>query len=882
MKLTKIGDNQVATSDNFETMSFGIDEKNIGLILETLRSKMYSNPIAAVCREVSSNCRDSHREAGKPNEPVEISIKDGDIFMGVAEDVDATINFIDFGVGISPDRIKNIYLLFGASTKRNDNMQTGGFGYGAKTPFAYSDSFAVVTIFDKKKYTYFFSIGEDRRGDAYLISEEDTNLPNGTTVSIPLKNEDRSKFEYELIRATYFWDVLPRFTGAFTESFKQTMSKRDDSIVFKKEKFFMVNSKSPNAFRSFGFVIDGIYYDYSTTKEIETFKNLVDRTIKTNKLLLRFATGEVSISTNREALYYDKKTIDLILKNSKRYASTLKREYIRGVRKYKGFYYQFANDMSDRYSSTAFNDLYKTLYSFDKKFVEKCTRKYFGVAFSKSALDNGYGSNQEEYYIQAIDSHIEFQSFEKFVAGDKRGRRQTYRFSNIKADFIGDTAPIYRHNNFLERDSIKKNLTIFASNGKYASKHRYYVLTVPNIQDMMKKAQNEFRNKVTQYKNEKKALDPKSHNYNYQLSNCERILRDAKINFKRVLAKRTIFKLFFSEIGKIRTAPLPTYESIPETKIARKASDMSKNAYRAVTLTLGISKRIGNQSRKIKSYEPYGEYREVKLTEMDDTIVIPTKSNNVYQMQQEIRNIVVQTSYIEALGFMYSQLFPKASYVYLVFAKANDYQYIKSINNTQRNVYKLEDFLAKAQSTFTSDYADGVFKSYQKLLRLSVTSPRNYSQLKEFCQKHRTSLHHKIITQMNFERRIKKLRDKYANSAVETFEMFSKSYQDEKKRMDGIPTSVTGFSEMFKANKVYEAISEVFKKSYSKIVIPTKAGRNLPEVFKRHYGAFIENLISNHYSENSYSRNDGKLMRIGIKKLMRECDEKYEMFSKKV
>ena len=891
MKLTKFGDASVATSEGFKTMSFGIDDKNIGLILETLRSKMYSNPIAAVCREISSNCRDSHRESGKPNEPIEIAIKDGDVFMGISEDVSSTINFIDRGVGISPERISNIYLLFGASTKRSDNSQTGGFGYGAKTPFAYSDSFAVITVHEKKKYTYFFSIGEDRRGDAYLIAEEDTNQGNGTTVSIPLKEEDKQKFEYELMRATYFWDVLPKFSGGFTESFKHTMNNRDRSIVFKKDKFFMTNGNTPSAFRIFGFIIDGIYYDYTTTKELEAFKNLVERTIKNGRLYLRFGTGEVSISTNRESLFYDKKTIELILNNSKQYVSTLKKEYIAGIKKFDRKYYEFCYQMTQagRYGSgnqteemqkTA--DIYRTLLGFEKKFIVKCNKKYFGITFDPNNRRD-YGSSQEENFINAVDRVVEFQGFEKFVSGDKRGRRTTNKFSNLRRNLIEDNAPIYVHNNFLERDSIKKNLTIFAQGSKWYGHHQYWVMQIPKLDaSFMAKAKADFRTKTEELKKKKDALDPQYYRYASDLSNLKSEFSNLKDNYKAQLHRRAVLQRILSEIPLMRKTPIPTYDAIPETKISRKASDLAKNSYRAVVLSLGLNRRTGNGTVAVRSYEPHGEYREVKLSEQDNAIILPTKSNNVYQIQQEVRQHIIETSYIEKLGLLYARMFPKVTTLNIVFAKANDYEFMKSINNTQRNVYRIEDFMTQATKDFSKEKIDKLFTEYQNLQILASCQPSEYDELNKFCRNNKSLLHPKIIVQMNFEKRIKRLREKALQGSMHVLSIFDKDYEDRKARIDAIATPITGVSELFAKDKVFAALVQLFRDSYKKICIPIQARRNLVQVFRRHYGAFIESLISNHYRERSYSNRDEKILRIGIKKLIRECDEKYESFSKKV
>src|SRR5271157_1549221 len=89
--------------------------KDQGMIFEILRSKMYSNPILAICREITSNARDAHREVGKPELPIQIHLPVG---------LEPEYRVKDFGPGISPDRMVNIFIQYTASTKRDDRKST--------------------------------------------------------------------------------------------------------------------------------------------------------------------------------------------------------------------------------------------------------------------------------------------------------------------------------------------------------------------------------------------------------------------------------------------------------------------------------------------------------------------------------------------------------------------------------------------------------------------------------------------------------------------------------------------------------------------------------------------------------------------------------------
>ena len=121
-------------SDELEGSLFSIDTSN-HFIFDLLRSKIYENPIKAICREVSCNARDANRSVGKGDVPIEITVPSYNNLSLIIKDC---------GPGISPYLIENIFIKYAASTKRDDNTQTGGFGLGAKTPFAYTDSFTIV------------------------------------------------------------------------------------------------------------------------------------------------------------------------------------------------------------------------------------------------------------------------------------------------------------------------------------------------------------------------------------------------------------------------------------------------------------------------------------------------------------------------------------------------------------------------------------------------------------------------------------------------------------------------------------------------------------------------------------------------------------------
>jgi DNA topoisomerase VI subunit B len=125
MKLTNTAFN-IETEGTTEQGDFGI--KDMGFVLELLRNKIYSNIPLAVCREYVCNARDAHREAGKPERPIEITLPTM---------LEPTYKVRDFGKSISPENMVDIFIQYGASTKRTTNKLTGGFGIGCKVFLLY-------------------------------------------------------------------------------------------------------------------------------------------------------------------------------------------------------------------------------------------------------------------------------------------------------------------------------------------------------------------------------------------------------------------------------------------------------------------------------------------------------------------------------------------------------------------------------------------------------------------------------------------------------------------------------------------------------------------------------------------------------------------------
>lgn len=215
-------------TDN-QSMDFGIGD--VSTIIDILRNRLYSNPIRTLTQEYLCNARDSHREAGRENIPLRVTLPTR---------LDSVLKIRDYGVGLSPDRVRDVFVNYGSSTKRKDNVQTGGFGIGAKSAWAYTDSFVVVSYYDGKVRTYVAHTGKSSNGTLELMNEEPTEEPNGVEVQIPVKESDIDLFINAVYRCTFFWDTKPDLCGITEIEIPKDWTNLDSSIIEKSKNWTLL------------------------------------------------------------------------------------------------------------------------------------------------------------------------------------------------------------------------------------------------------------------------------------------------------------------------------------------------------------------------------------------------------------------------------------------------------------------------------------------------------------------------------------------------------------------------------------------------------------------------------------------------------------------
>lgn len=163
-----------------KAVNFGISDDPA--FFQILSSALYKNPTLAMVRETICNAWDAHIDAGITDTPLKITL------------TDEYLTIQDFGKGIPDDLIAPIYGIYGASTKKNDGRQTGGFGLGCKSPFAYTDHFEVTSCHEGTKTIYNMSKSSAELNGRPSITPIASfpSTDTGITVKIPLNHSNQS------------------------------------------------------------------------------------------------------------------------------------------------------------------------------------------------------------------------------------------------------------------------------------------------------------------------------------------------------------------------------------------------------------------------------------------------------------------------------------------------------------------------------------------------------------------------------------------------------------------------------------------------------------------------------------------------------------------
>jgi hypothetical protein len=390
----------VVKSDELGTsIKYSIDTENFGLLFKMLRDNLYQNKEYTIIREYVSNAIDAHTEAGV-DKPVEIEWVDASELMGV----DTQLIVRDFGCGLSPDRITNIFGKYLSSTKRNDNNSIGGFGIGSKSAFSYTDSYYVKTYYDGIEYQYNCYIDEDDLGSITLMFQQPTERGNGTEIIVPVKQRDKYLFEQAISNQLLFCNI----------EVKNMSVNLQKEVTYEDDDFILTNRSTELKLLN-GKILYLIDLNNPQLDKYKSLRNLEGVVVKCN-------IGEVKVTLSREDLDYTNKTIELLKEKFSKVKEKLKEGYIESIKNCTTF--------------REFNNLLEKQIKPKTKINSYDSHKIFTWEDFEDVVFNNYRPFkliQEGYYHQIVNR---IQSFSINTSGRKGYTQSSYFYRETYNPFL--------------------------------------------------------------------------------------------------------------------------------------------------------------------------------------------------------------------------------------------------------------------------------------------------------------------------------------------------------------------------------------------------------------------------------------------------------------
>lgn len=376
MKIDK-NKTQITTNINStEEEDFSFWDQSI--IMTLIQDKMYKKKLYSPIQEILSNARDAVRElhlktitaenldeVSAKNKLKEMYANNPHVEVTLPNEFMPTLTIRDFGVGINPDRM-NVIRKVGLSTKNKDNFQTGGFGLGLKSIFAYTSQFFIRSYCDGKCYSYIGQKDINQMGKISLVETEASDLPNGTEIKIPIQVSDFKSVETSVKTIINYWPTAPKMLDDINETWKSHYQSGLKDFIEYSNGILYANHRYDSY--KINLLVDGIPYKSLDSVKLEMVGQDKAYYDFFNCVYLKFDIGELTLTINREEVEETKENLQSI------------------VNKIKSLFNEVNAEIS-QYSTPKFEDL--------KMYVEKCAyyKKYVELGhypwYLKNIIDMG-------------------------------------------------------------------------------------------------------------------------------------------------------------------------------------------------------------------------------------------------------------------------------------------------------------------------------------------------------------------------------------------------------------------------------------------------------------------------------------------------------------
>lgn len=300
--------------DDTITLSISENLEDQASLMNILMSKLYSDPVFSACKEIICNALDANKEAGNEHIPIKITLPN--------IENEYTFAVEDSGIGISPQRMLDIYTKFGASSKRDNNNQQGGFGLGAKSVLCITDCATIETTFEDTTYYYSFYLNDKNIPTVSLLHKVSKGSPSGTKITVKgSTNTERRDLSTEIATIIRFVTPRPILINADSRLVESLSSPKKywkpddiDNILF--------SMKPRHSSIYVRILIDNIPYTFRTEKGRAILRTNTDHYLtcqwtsigyeEDGDIILQFKTGELSIAATRESVTTNDKNLLII------------------------------------------------------------------------------------------------------------------------------------------------------------------------------------------------------------------------------------------------------------------------------------------------------------------------------------------------------------------------------------------------------------------------------------------------------------------------------------------------------------------------------------------------------------------------------------------
>lgn len=283
-------------------------------MFKVLSDTMYQNKIGSMIRELSCNAGDAHIQAGTPTLPFLIHLPNA---------IEPWFSVRDTGLGLSDADVRVLYTTYGESTKDQSNDVTGAFGLGSKTPFAYTDQFTIVSIYDGMKRTYVAMMNDIGLPVLNMKDERATKEHAGLEVTVAVNSNDFETFRTEVVTQLMFFPIKPKLINNLTEI--EFTDLYTDAIKFRNDDLVMYSCSHTDPIKNIWVVQGGVGYPLALNRldGIDDNTSQFAKAIERENGFLTFNIGDISVTANREGISYEPETIKKIIKKISDLSTTI-------------------------------------------------------------------------------------------------------------------------------------------------------------------------------------------------------------------------------------------------------------------------------------------------------------------------------------------------------------------------------------------------------------------------------------------------------------------------------------------------------------------------------------------------------------------------------